>query len=204
MVVLCWLYWCNGDRIPVILLETSVIKVFLSFEIVLWGGWELCAFVHLFFHSGIIIGHSPCEKAIQTSANRRKRFPYIVHESSQNNFFTVIQLSLQLGLNLQKRDIWFLLWVLHGKHNTNNFTEEGYLPARDDGTALDLFNCRVDAFLLQVVVSQILAYISCPVQAHSMKELEWRVQPWNLKFCGFFKLQSGRSWTSVRGNKGTH
>lgn len=34
-----------------------------------------------------------------------------------------------------------------------------------------LFNCRVDDFL-QVVVSQILVYISYPVQVHFMKELE--------------------------------
>lgn len=88
-----------------------------------------------------------------------------MHGSSQNSSFTVIQLSLQLGLNLQKRRRHLVLTLSsRRKHNSNNFIEEGYLPVSNGGTILDLFNCRVDAFLLQEVVSLNLVYISYPVQ----------------------------------------
>lgn len=138
-----------------------------------------------------------------STCKQRRWFPYVVHKSSQSSFSTVIQLSLELGLNLQKRDIWLLLQLVPEKHNSNNFTE-GYLPVSNGGTGLNLFNCRVDAFVLQLLVSQILIYISYPLQVHTMKECEWRNQSLQLKYCGDFKHESGHLWTSVRVNKGIH
>lgn len=154
-----------------------------------------------FFHSSIFIGHSLCEKAIQTPANKGSGFHTLYMRVLRIAPLLLFSCHFsKVWIYRKERDIWFLLWVLHGKHNSNNFTEGNYLLVSDEGTILDLVNCRVDGFL-QVVVSQVLVYISYPAQVHFMKEIEWRIQPWNLKYCG---LQSGHLWTSVRGNKLTY
>lgn len=85
--VLCWLLvwqWQNSRDF----IGESVIKVSPSFKIVLWGGWGLCAFV-LSLHSGIITGHSPCEKSMQAPAGEGSGFRAL-YGRSQNSSLTVI------------------------------------------------------------------------------------------------------------------
>lgn len=135
-------------------------------------------------HSGIIIGHSPCEKAIQTPANKGSGF-HALFMRVLRIAPLLFQLSLQLGLNLQKRktsgsyfelSMGSMIAIISLKKTicwlsiTNQWNYS--LLVSEDGTSLDLLNRGADAFPLQVAVSQILVDISLPVQAHSMKELE--------------------------------